>query len=281
MLKISHLQKHYRGFSLDCSMEVQPGMITGLIGRNGSGKSTTFKALLGLIHPDGGEIEVFGKKAEELKPEDKQKLGVVFADSGFSMYLTAAGVANIMKSIYPDFDREEFLQQCRRFNLPTDKKIKEFSTGMKAKFKVLAALSHKAELLILDEPTVGLNVIARDEVLNMLREYMEENESSSILISSHISSDLESLCDDFYMIHAGKIILHEDTDVLLSDYAVLKVAEEEYEKLDQQYLIKIRKEAYGYRCLTNQKQFYMENYPDVVIENGKIDDLVVMMEEQV
>lgn len=106
MLKISHLQKHYRGFSLDCSMEVQPGMITGLIGRNGSGKSTTFKALLGLIHPDGGEIEVFGKKAEELKPEDKQKLGVVFADSGFSMYLTAAGVANIMKSIYPDFDRE-------------------------------------------------------------------------------------------------------------------------------------------------------------------------------
>lgn len=281
MLKISHLQKNYRGFSLDCSMEVQPGMITGLIGRNGSGKSTTFKALLGLIHPDGGEIEVFGKKAEELKPEDKQKLGVVFADSGFSMYLTAAGVANIMKSIYPDFDREEFLQQCRRFDLPTDKKIKEFSTGMKAKFKVLAALSHRAELLILDEPTVGLDVIARDEVLNMLREYMEENESSSILISSHISSDLESLCDDFYMIHAGKIILHEDTDVLLSDYAVLKVAEEEYEKLDQQYLIKIRKEAYGYRCLTNQKQFYMENYPDVVIENGKIDDLVVMMEEQV
>ena len=278
MLKISHLQKHYRGFSLDCSMEVQPGMITGLIGRNGSGKSTTFKALLGLIHPDGGEIEVFGKKAEELRPEDKQKLGVVFADSGFSMYLTAAGVANIMKSIYPDFDREKFLQQCRRFNLPTDKKIKEFSTGMKAKFKVLAALSHKAELLILDEPTVGLDVIARDEVLNMLREYMEENESSSILISSHISSDLESLCDDFYMIHAGKIILHEDTDVLLSDYAVLKVSEEEYEKLDQQYLIKIRKEAYGYRCLTNQKQFYMENYPDVVIENGKIDDLVVMME---
>ena len=153
---------------------------------------------------------------------------------------------------------------------------------MKAKFKVLAALSHNAELLILDEPTVGLDVIARDEVLNMLREYMEENESSSILISSHISSDLESLCDDFlYDPCRKKIILHEDTDVLLSDYAVLKVAEEEYEKLDQQYLIKIRKEAYGYRCLTNQKQFYMENYPDVVIENGKIDDLVVMMEEQV
>ena len=279
MLKISHLQKNYRGFSLDCSLEVQPGMITGLVGRNGSGKSTTFKALLGLIRPDGGEVELFGRKAAEITPEDKKKLGVVFADSGFSMYLTAAGVARILESTYQDFDREKFLKQCSRFNLSTDKKIKEFSTGMKAKFKVLVALSHKAELLILDEPTVGLDVVARDEVLNMLREYMEENDNSAILISSHISSDLESLCDDFYMIHNGKIILHEDTDVLLSDYAVLKVSEEEYRKLDQQYLLKIKKESYGYNCLTNQKQFYAENYPDIVIENGNIDDLVMMMEE--
>ena len=279
MLKISHLQKNYKDFSLDCSLEVQSGMITGLIGRNGSGKSTTFKALLGLVRSDGGEVELFGKKVKEITLEDKQKLGVVFADSGFSMYLTASGVASILESTYQDFDREKFLKQCTRFNLPTDKKIKEFSTGMKARFKVLVALSHKAELLILDEPTVGLDVIARDEVLSMLREYMEEHENSSILISSHISSDLESLCDDFYMIHNGKIILHEDTDVLLSDYAVLKVSEKEYRKLDQQYLLKIKKEAYGYSCLTNQKQFYMENYPNIVIENGKIDDLVVMMEE--
>ena len=279
MLKISHLQKNYKDFSLDCSLEVQSGMITGLIGRNGSGKSTTFKALLGLVRSDGGEVELFGKKVKEITLEDKQKLGVVFADSGFSMYLTASGVASILESTYQDFDREKFLKQCTRFNLPTDKKIKEFSTGMKARFKVLVALSHKAELLILDEPTVGLDVIARDEVLSMLREYMEEHENSSILISSYISSDLESLCDDFYMIHNGKIILHEDTDVLLSDYAVLKVSEEEYRKLDQQYLLKIKKEAYGYSCLTNQKQFYMENYPNIVIENGKIDDLVVMMEE--
>ena len=279
MLKISHLQKNYRGFSLDCSLEVQPGMITGLVGRNGSGKSTTFKALLGLIRPDGGEVELFGRKAAEITPEDKKKLGVVFADSGFSMYLTAAGVARILESTYQDFDREKFLKQCSRFNLSTDKKIKEFSTGMKAKFKVLVALSHKAELLILDEPTVGLDVVARDEVLNMLREYMEENDNSAILISSHISSDLESLCDDLYMIHSGKIIFHEDTDVLLSEYAVLKVSEEEYRKLDQQYLLKIKKESYGYNCLTNQKQFYAENYPDIVIENGNIDDLVMRREE--
>ena len=173
-------------------------MITGLIGKNGSGKSTTFKAILGLIRPDGGRIELLGKKTTtDIAPEVKQKLGVVFADSGFSMYLTTTGVANILENTYRNFDRAEFLEQCSRFHLPEDKKIKDFSTGMKAKLKVLVALSHKAELLILDEPTVGLDVIARDEVLNMLREYMEENESSSILISSHISSDLESLCDDF------------------------------------------------------------------------------------
>ena len=148
---------------------------------------------------------------------------------------------------------------------------------MKAKLKVLIAISHNAKLLILDEPTAGLDVIARDELLELLREFMEKNAERSILISSHISSDLETLCDDLYMIHEGKIILHEDTDVLLSDYALLKVTPTQYDSLDKQYLLRSKKESYGYRCLTNQKQYYRDNYPQITIEKGSIDEVITMM----
>ena len=148
---------------------------------------------------------------------------------------------------------------------------------MKAKLKVLVAVSHRAKLLIMDEPTAGLDVIARDELLEMLREFMEKDESLSILISSHISSDLESLCDDLYMIHQGRIILHEDTDVLLSDYALLKVDDQQYSMLDKQFILRSKRETYGYSCLTNQKQYYMENYPKIVVEKGSIDELITMM----
>ncbi|HAR1608494.1 TPA: ABC transporter ATP-binding protein, partial [Enterococcus faecium] len=164
-----------------------------------------------------------------------------------------------------------------KFQLPRNKRIKDFSTGMKAKVKVLVAVSHNAKLLILDEPTAGLDVIARDELLEMLRDFIEKGEERSILISSHISSDLETLCDDLYMIHQGKVIMHEDTDVLLSDYALLKVDEEEYSKLDRQYILRTKKESYGYSCLTNQKQYYAENYPQMAIEKGNIDEVITMM----
>lgn len=277
MLKINNLQKEYHDFSLHCSMEVRSGCITGLVGRNGAGKSTTLKAALGLIRIDGGSVEMFGKDVHALTEQDKQKLGVVLSDSGFSMYLTVRDVIRILKNMYTDFEYDWFLQQCEHFELPLHQKIKEFSTGMKAKLKVLVALCHHASLLVLDEPTVGLDVVVRDELLDMLRSYMEEDENRSVVISSHISSDLEMLCDDFYMIHEGEIILHEDTDVLLSEYALLKVSEAVYAKLDQQYILQSRQESYGYSCLTNQRQYYQENYPDLVMEKGNIDDLVLMM----
>lgn len=277
MLKIDHLQKKYKNFSLDCSLEIKQGYVTGLIGQNGAGKSTTFKAILGLISIDGGTVNILGKDLKEFDAKDKEKLGIVLSDSGFSGYLTIKDIIPVLSSLYKEFDQDLFMEQVKKFHLPCDKKIKDFSTGMKVKLKVLVAISHNAELLILDEPTSGLDVIARDELLEILREYMEKDERHSILISSHISSDLETLCDDIYMMHEGKIILHEDTDVLLSDYALLKVAEEQYSKLDKEFILRSKKESYGYSCLTNQKQYYLENYPNIAIEKGSIDELITMM----
>ena len=277
MIKIEHLKKHYDSFSLDCSLEVMPGRVTGLIGQNGAGKSTTFKAILGLISIDGGSITLLGKDIKDFSAKDKEDLGVVLSDSGFSGYLKISDLISILHNMYSRFDKSLFIEQGQRFKLPMDKQIKDFSTGMKAKLKVLVAISHGAKLLILDEPSAGLDVIARDELYEMLREFLEKDEERSILISSHISSDLESLCDDLYMIHDGRIILHEDTDVLLSDYALLKVDTEQFDTLDKQYILRYKKETYGYSCLTDQKQYYVENYPKIAIENGSIDGIITMM----
>ena len=275
MIQLRNAEKQYKDFKLECSLEVKPGRITGLVGQNGSGKSTTFKMILGLIHADAGEVEIFGKPVRQLTKEDKENIGVVLSDAGFSGYIKVKDAIPVMEALYRRFDKEEFIRGCKRFGIPLDKKIKEFSTGMKTKLKLLVAISHDAKLLILDEPTAGLDVIVRDEFLEVLQEYMDKGERS-VLISSHISSDLESLCDDFYMIHDGKIIMHEDTDILLSEYGILKPTAEQFAQLDKQHLIRIKKEAHGYRCLTNKRQYYAEKYPEMVIEKGNIDEMILM-----
>ena len=276
LLDFENVRKVYKDFELHVNLKVEPGYITGLIGPNGAGKTTAFKSALGLIHTDGGRLKVFGKPAEELAPSDRENIGVVLADSGFSSALKVKELLPVLSHLYPAFSRQEFIRQCDRFEIPMEKKIGQFSTGMKRKLQVLAAVSHGASLLILDEPTAGMDVIARDQLLSLLREYME-TDGRSILISSHISSDLEGFCDDIYLIHEGKILLHEETDRLLNQYGLLKVTKEQYAALHQRYILKTRKEGFGYSCLTDQKQFYMENYPQIIIERGSIDELILMM----
>ena len=277
MISVNNLTKHYGDFSLNVSLEIPEGRITGLVGKNGAGKSTVIKSILGLIRPDGGIVHVFGKNAWELTPKEKQHIGAALSDSGFSNYLTVRDCAKILEKLYDRFDRRSFLETCVRYGLPENKQIQKFSTGMKAKLRVLVALSHGAKLLIMDEPTAGMDVEARGEILDILRAYLAEAEDRSVLITSHIATDLEGLCDDIYLIHNGKILLHEDTDMILSDYAVLKVAESDFSGLDKTYILAQRQEPYGMCCLTNQKQFYMENYPGMVIEKCGIDDLILGM----
>jgi len=276
LLKMENILKTYGDFTMNCSLELQPGYITGLIGPNGAGKTTVFKSALGLISLDQGAVTVFGKPFDQLSLKDKQDMGVVLADSGFSGYLTIQDIARVMKNLYQLFDQDRFIKKCRECGLPLNKKVKDMSAGMKARVKVLAAMSHEARLLILDEPTAGLDVLAREELLDTIREYMEPGDRS-ILISSHISTDLEQLCDDLYLIDNGTIVLHEETDVLLGSYGLLKATEEQYSQLDKSYILCRKKEAYGYRLLTDKISYYRENKPEIVMEKGSVDEVITMM----
>ena len=277
MLKLMGVKKNYPGFALDCTMEVMSGRITGLIGPNGAGKSTVFKAVLGLIGTDGGTLELFGHGAGSLTAEDRLMLGAVLAESGFSGYLTAADVTKILAAFYPDFRAERFREKCEYFSMPMKKPIRDFSTGMKAKLKVLAAVCRPSRLLVLDEPTAGLDVLARDQTLDLLRGYMAEDETRAILISSHISNDLESLCDDFYMINEGKIVFHEETDRFMSDYGILKPDGKQLETLDRRYVLRAVKESCGCRLLTDQRRYYAENCPGLVVEKASMDEFLTLM----
>ena len=277
MIQINGLKKKYKDFTLDLTLDLPKGRVSGLVGKNGAGKSTTLKAILGLIQTDEGSVKVFGKDAFNLTSEEKQQLGVALSDSSFSGYLTVDAVKNILKNMYRSFDEEKFLDLSEKMKLPLNKQIKEFSTGMKAKLKVIAALCHKAKLLIMDEPTSGLDVEARNEVLDILREYLAQDDEVSLLISSHISSDLEGLCDDIYLIDEGRMLLHEQTDELLDKYGVIKADDESFEKLEKDHILAYKKEKFGYSLFTDEKEYYRENYPDLIIENGNIDDLILIM----
>ncbi|WP_294897768.1 ABC transporter ATP-binding protein [uncultured Eubacterium sp.] len=277
MIEMKEVRKTYDAFQFAMSMEIPGGRITGLVGKNGAGKSTAIRLILGLTEAESGEIAIFGKEIHQLTMAEKAQIGASLAESGFSSYLNIADVKKILEKMYPNFDKGYFEKMCRELRLPEKKRIREYSTGMRAKLRVLTALSHHAKLLIMDEPTAGLDVEARNHILDMLRTYMAEDDERSILITSHIASDLEQLCDDIYLIHNGSLILHEDTDVILEQYGVLKVSEDQFAGLEQDYLLKTQKMSYGYACFTNHKDYYQENYPGIIVENGNIDELILMM----
>ncbi len=276
MITLKDVTKHYNDFTLSLSMDIKEGMISAFVGTNGAGKTTTFKAILDLIKIDNGSIKIFDKDHNKLDRSDKEKIGVVLADATFSKELKINDVIIILETMYHDFDGTFFRQKASDLNLPLDKKLKEFSTGMLVRFKVLCAISHHPKLLLLDEPTAGLDVLARTEILDLLRDHMLKYPDATIIISSHIASDLEAIADDIYLIDDGNIVLHEDLDKVIDDYAIIKVDEDGYRDIDKTYILKIFKDNGVYHLLTDQRNFYIENYPDVVIEKGDIDKLLTM-----
>ena len=258
------------------------GEIHALMGENGAGKTTLLRMICSLLPSGEGEIVCNGIPIQKMGREYRRLLGYLPQNFGYYPEFTAEKFMLYMaalKGLNRSFAKNRTEELLRLVGLEKEhrKKIKTFSGGMKRRLGIAQAMLNEPEILILDEPTAGLDVIARDELFRSSSQFMEQDEERSILISSHISSDLEGLCDDLYMIHNGKIVLHEETDVLLGEYAVLKVDEEQYQTLDKQYILSRKKEAFGYQLLTNQKQFYLENYPKVVVENGTIDEAILMM----
>lgn len=273
MIKVDKIKKRYPEFELDLDMEIGDDTITAILGTNGAGKTTLFKSILGLVHLDQGTITINNVPIENLTPALKEKIGVVFPDSIVNEYLSITEIQKILKASYSQFDEALFSKLVNKFRLPKKGKIRSFSTGEKAKFKLICALTHNADLLILDEPTSGLDVIVREEILDMLRDFMKE-EGHSIVISSHISSDLEHLCDDFYILNEGTIQFHESMD-RMDNYAIMKLSS--LDEIDHTYLLKGLKTPYGWSVLTDQKQYYIDNFPSLVIEPASMDDIFSMV----
>ncbi len=276
LLCMEHASVRYDRFNLDVSLNVEPGMITGLIGRNGSGKTTTFKAIVDVVRA-GGKTEIFGKDNIRLTEDERSQRGIAYTDIFFSGEYKVSAVRRILKAAYKNFNAAEYDRLIKRFDIPTRGKIRNLSTGELAKLRFISAMSHDAKLVILDEPTSGLDVVARDGILDELRSYMENHEDAAILLSSNITQDLEGLTDDVYMIDEGKIILHENTDTITDDYGLVKCTAEQFEKLDKEYVRGFKDAPYGKDVLVSQKRYYMENYPALAVEDGTLDQCLIVL----
>ena len=267
-IEIKNLTKHYGGFTLDnVSFGVPCGSVVGLIGENGAGKSTIIKSLLGVINTDGGEILFDGVPLGRLGKNQRQLTGVVLDDVSLPSAVNLRELNAVMKNIFSRWDEQTFFALTERFRLPRDKKTGEFSKGMKMKTAIAAALSHGAETLILDEPTSGLDPVARDEILDILYDFMQ-NSGHAVLISSHITSDLEKLCDYVVFIHGGKVAVSGEKDALLEEYAVYGG---NISDLDPAAVVRVRRRNYGADALVKRSMIP----PSFGTEKTTLEDIML------
>lgn len=277
-IEVKHVSRAYPKFNLsNVTFNVPSGSVVGFIGENGAGKSTTIKAILGLIKPDSGSVTVLGENSRELRPELKEKIGVVFDGLTFPENLTAKMLDKVMSGIYKTWDSETFFRYMTRFELPLDKKFKAFSRGMVMRLSIAAALSHNPQILVLDEPTSGLDPVMRAEILDIFLEFMQD-ETHSILISTHITSDLEHIADFICLIHKGKIVFTEERNEMLERHRILKCTDEQLAKIDKSDIIGLRKGKFQNEVLTANAG----KYPDIAADIPTIEDVMVfyVREEQ-
>lgn len=271
--EIRNLSKRYGDFALErVSFDIPRGAIVGLIGENGAGKSTTINCLLGEVAPDGGEIRIFGRDLADESVRDR--IGVVFDENHFPEIFTPAEIGRFMAGIYSDWDADAYRSRLTNFGLPEDKKTGEFSRGMKVKLAFAVALSHNAEFLVLDEATSGLDPVVRDDILDALLEFVQD-ERHSVLVSSHITSDLEKIADYIAFLHRGKLVFCLPKDELADEYGVVHCGAADFERLEPEIVVAWRREEFQTRALVRNRVRAAELLPDAIVAPAELDEIML------
>ena len=275
ILQVNNLTKHYPNFTLDhVSFDLPKGTIMGLIGENGAGKSTTINAMLDLIHKDEGSVTFWGEELSSSK-QLKEDIGVVFDGINFYETLTPAKVAKISSAAYKQWDENLFQDYMKLFELPTDKEIKTLSKGMKMKLSIAVALSHHPKLLILDEATSGLDPVMRDDILDVFMDFVQDEEHS-IIMSSHISTDLEKIADYITFIHQGKVLFCKSKDELRYNYGIIRCGAALFDAIDKEDILTYRKDDYQWNVLVADKETARKKYKNAVVDDATIDDILLL-----
>lgn len=274
-IEIKNLSKTYQDFRLqELNLSIPAGTVMGLIGANGAGKSTLINSLLGLQKSDYESIHILGMDLKTQEKEIKEEIGVIFDVTHYNLEFTPVFIGKVLSKIYKNWDMATYKNYLEKFHLPINKKLKKYSKGMKMKLEFAIALSHSPKLLILDEATSGLDPLFRDEVLDIIREYTED-ENHTVLLSSHITSDLDKIADYIAFIHEGRLLFVKTYDEIQENYGIINCGKEVFETLSTEDIISYRKEAYGYKVMIQNKQQLRKIFRDLEIENTSIEDLML------
>ena len=275
VIELEHVTKDYGDFKLDdVSFAVPEGSVCGFIGQNGAGKTTTINLILDVIRRDSGEVRVFGENVDENSAALRENIGVVFDEMGFHEFMTGKDINIMMKHIYKNWDEEAFFGYLKQFSLPAKKKCGAFSRGMRMKLQIAVALSHQAKLLVMDEPTSGLDPIVRNEMINIFRDFVVE-EDHTILLSSHITGDLEKLADEVVFIDGGRIVLTGNKDELLEKHGILKCKKEDVEKISKSLIVSSEVGSFGAEIMVNDRKAAQKLYPDLVLEPAALEQIMI------
>lgn len=274
-IQVENLTKKYKDFTLDhISLDLPGGTILGLIGENGAGKSTFINSILGITDAQYTRLSIFGHDFSTHQKQIKQDIAAVFSNSHYDLAFTPSFLGKMLARVYHRWDQKQYLELLNRFQLPLNKKLKKFSTGMLAKLEFAAALSHHPRLLILDEATSGLDPVFRDEILELLREFTSDEEHT-VLISSHITSDLDKIADYIAYIHEGRLLFMKTYDELREQYGIIRCGREFFDALDREDIAAYKKEAYSYRVLVKNRYALSRIFQDILIESASIEDIML------